>query len=225
MDMYLLNDGESLKQAMAILKMFQARSVFKVNYDKTSLFRIGSARKSQAQNYVMTNDLRHFEENINVLGVEVMLNKDMNLLNVNYDPIMQKVQGVLSTWNRRNLSLNGKVLIINSMVASLFTYKMLVLPEIPTRIVNQFNTMISKFIWNGRVPKIVLSTLQLNREDGGLKLVNLALKDSSLKVNWIKWFTEDSFCRGITRIHRSPSRPRPAVRPTATFINIHEHPL
>ena len=32
-------------------------------------------------------------------------------------------------------------------------------------------------------------------------------------------------CRGITRIHRSPSRLRPAVRPTAAFINIHEHPL
>ena len=30
-------------------------------------------------------------------------------------------------------------------------------------------------------------------------------------------------CRGITRIHRSPSRPRPAVRPTAILINIHEH--
>ena len=30
-------------------------------------------------------------------------------------------------------------------------------------------------------------------------------------------------CRGITRIHRSPSRPRPSMRPTAAFINIHEH--
>ena len=30
-------------------------------------------------------------------------------------------------------------------------------------------------------------------------------------------------CRGITRIHRLPSRPRPAVRPTAVLINIHEH--
>ena len=30
-------------------------------------------------------------------------------------------------------------------------------------------------------------------------------------------------CRGITRIHQSPSRPRPAVRPTAVLINIHEH--
>ena len=30
-------------------------------------------------------------------------------------------------------------------------------------------------------------------------------------------------CRGITQIHRSPSRPRPTVRPTAVLINIHEH--
>ena len=32
-------------------------------------------------------------------------------------------------------------------------------------------------------------------------------------------------CQGITWIHRSPSRPRPSVRPTANVINIHEHPL
>ena len=30
-------------------------------------------------------------------------------------------------------------------------------------------------------------------------------------------------CRGITRIHWSPSRLRPSVRPTAILINIHEH--
>ena len=36
-------------------------------------------------------------------------------------------------------------------------------------------------------------------------------------------FTEKGGCRGITQIHRSPSRPRPSVRPTAILINIHEH--
>ena len=41
----------------------------------------------------------------------------------------------------------------------------------------------------------------------------------SLKLN----YSSPRHCRGITRIHRSPSRPRPAVRPTAAFINIHEH--
>ena len=49
-----------------------------------------------------------------------------------------------------------------------------------------------------------------------------------LKIHWILrklwvgmcWCV---LCRGITRIHQSPSRPRPAVRPTAVLINIHEH--
>ena len=36
---------------------------------------------------------------------------------------------------------------------------------------------------------------------------------------------DDDNCQGITRIHRSPSRPRPSVRPTAALINIHEHPI
>ena len=42
--------------------------------------------------------------------------------------------------------------------------------------------------------------------------------------NWVNHVMKPcAFCRGITRIHRSPSRPRPAVRPTAVLINIHEH--
>ena len=41
----------------------------------------------------------------------------------------------------------------------------------------------------------------------------------------LKTYNDSDGCRGITRIHRSPSRPRPSVRPTASVINIHEHPL
>ena len=41
----------------------------------------------------------------------------------------------------------------------------------------------------------------------------------SLEIERIK----KHMCRGITQIHRSPSRPRPSMRPTAAFINIHEH--
>ena len=39
----------------------------------------------------------------------------------------------------------------------------------------------------------------------------------------VKGKKRDRICRGIMRIHRSPSRPRPSVRPTAALINIHEH--
>ena len=37
------------------------------------------------------------------------------------------------------------------------------------------------------------------------------------------WAPQEENCQGITWIHRSPSRPRPSVRPTAVLINIHEH--
>ena len=39
----------------------------------------------------------------------------------------------------------------------------------------------------------------------------------------LKSVEHTQICWGITRIHRSPSRPRPSMRPTAAFINIHEH--
>ena len=48
------------------------------------------------------------------------------------------------------------------------------------------------------------------------------LTDTKMLHSLIKKLDE---CRGITRIHRSPSRPRPSVRPTAKVINIHEHPI
>ena len=50
-------------------------------------------------------------------------------------------------------------------------------------------------------------------------LYNAITTNVQLKNYQIK----DTNCRGITRIHRSPSRPRPSMRPTAAFINIHEH--
>ena len=39
----------------------------------------------------------------------------------------------------------------------------------------------------------------------------------------LKCILVNIYCRGITWIHRSPSRPRPSMRLTAAFINIHEH--
>ena len=41
----------------------------------------------------------------------------------------------------------------------------------------------------------------------------------------LKFNPDTDNCRGITRIHRSPSRPSHPYGRQAAFINIHEHPL
>ena len=83
------------------------------------------------------------------------------------------------------MSLMGKVVIINSLMASLFVYKMQVLPRISERIALEIKSAIEAFLRQGKHAKIPLNTLMLNKEDGGLGLVNICVKHESLLCNWI----------------------------------------
>ena len=86
----------------------------------------------------------------------------------------------------RNLSLCGKVTVINTLIASLYVYKMQCLPSPTEDHIKQVERIIEDFLWNGHKPKISLATLQNTPQEGGLKLVNLRTKNSSLKAAWVK---------------------------------------
>ena len=70
-------------------------------------------------------------------------------------------------------------------MASLFVYKMQVLPILNSKFVRQFNALVQDFIWKGKKAKLSLETLQANREEGGLGLVNVESKHKSLLFNWL----------------------------------------
>ena len=131
---------------------------FKISYDKTTLYRIRSLTKSDAKKYCV--QLTWCETELNILGVNVTKDTD-KLNNLNYNSIIDKVSAVLNVWKHHNLPLCGKVLIINSVEASLFTYKMMALPTISDTTVHRFNKIVEEFIWNSRKPKIKIETLQL----------------------------------------------------------------
>ena len=63
---------------------------------------------------------------------------------------------------------------------------------IPPSIINQLNNTQKNFIWNGLNPKIKISTIINNSENGGLKNVNIAAKISSLQSSWIKKLFDDN---------------------------------
>ena len=93
-----------------------------------------------------------------------------------------KTATILEQWKHRQLSLEGKILIVNTLIASLFVYKMTVLPTMPDCYIKEIYALINKFIWNGRKPKITLAQLQKNIDCGGLKLVKFENKDAALKI-------------------------------------------
>ena len=82
MDIFSNSDERSLKNIFSELESFRQQSGFTVSYDKTTLYRIGSLRYSNATMYDM-DSVCWSNEDINVLGViishEELISKNRSL--------------------------------------------------------------------------------------------------------------------------------------------------
>ena len=180
MDIFSLASEKSIRAIYSELESFRLQSGFTVSYDKTTLYRIGSLRHSDAQLYNMSEYVWS-NKDINVLGI-IVAHEDME--QKNYQGLIEQSQSTLKSWQNRGLTLIGKIQVVNTLVASLFVYKMMVLPTIPSAIVKQIDDIIRKYIWSNKKSKIAYNILQLPKKEGGLNLVNLVNKDRALKATW-----------------------------------------
>ena len=173
---------ESMDEIMRIIELFSLNAGFTLNYDKTVAYRIGSLKKTNAQ-LITQETVSWTSESINVLGVWINEDEDL-VIQQNYKPLLEKIEGILKTWNKRHLSLMGKILVVNTLVVSLFVYKMSSVAGPEDDVVCKVEKMIENFLWNGHRPKIKLETLKANRSAGGAQLVDLKAKNMSLKCLW-----------------------------------------
>ena len=129
MDSTLKASKSCVQNFIKELDKFEACTGLTVNYEKTTMYRIGSLRDSKAE-YYTGKPLRWSSGRINVLGIEVCENES-EAIEANYKPLLAKIDTIFRSWSKRNLSLEGKINIVNTLVASQFVYKMQVLPKIP----------------------------------------------------------------------------------------------
>ena len=122
-------------------------------------------------------------EDIKVLGVTIAHDE---IVYKNYQPLIEKTKAIVNSWHNRSLSIIGKVKVVNTLIASLFVYKMMVLPIIPKSTIKKIDNIIRGYIWNGKKSKISYAALQNKKTEGGLNLINLHNKDVSLKATWPK---------------------------------------
>ena len=136
MDVASLFSQSSIDGIMNTLEAFRLNSGFTISYDKTNILRMGSIHHTNARLYTQQNIVWTTE--IKVLGI--IVNYDSDNAEQNYGPLVPKIKKTLHSWSTRGLSLLGKVLVINSLIASLFVYKCMVLPSIPQAILTQIQT-------------------------------------------------------------------------------------
>ena len=187
MDLYLPYDKTVLDNVMGVLADVEKSIGLKVSYEKSTLYRIGSIRNSNARFYTK-KAINWSNESINTLGVDLH-HEDICK---NYEKIIQKMRATAHTWWYRKVSLTGKVLLVNTLLGSLFVYKMQVLPQIPEKMVQQIEEEIKSFLWSGKRAKLSLSILKCSKNNGGLGLVDLRAKQISLMLRWVKLYFENS---------------------------------
>ena len=197
LDIYIHSDTTSLSTVFSIIDNFCRHSGFRVNYNKMTIYRIGSLRHSNVKLFLQRN-LTWTDTVINILGVYVC-HDTKNLCDLNYPQLIQKAEAICSSWEHRGISLYGKVIVINTLIASLFVYRMSVLPAMPQKYVNQLNKLMESFIWNNKKPKISLRVLQNSVDEGGLNLVNFRNKDRALKASWVRTIKTYSFLQNIMK--------------------------
>ena len=130
MDVAMEHDQGTLDKVLHHINRFGKSTGFKLNYDKTTLYRVGSMQRSKAKLYT-AQDIKWTDEGINVLGVHVC--KQEHLIAKNYDDVINKAKKILSDWDKRNLSLYGKINVVNMLIASMFVYKCQYCPSSPIR--------------------------------------------------------------------------------------------
>ena len=183
MSIFIVNKQAVWLEVRATLEYFRQTSGLKVNYDKSVVYRLGSARKTNAKFY-SEEKLHWTNDPVNMLGVMISDDED-ELVRINIEPLLEKIKEILTPWLARNLSLIGKVLVVNSLVASIFMHRLKVLPDIPTSYVDKYNKVVKDFIWEGGKEKIKWNILTGNKQDGGLGLFDITNKQKALKVQWI----------------------------------------
>ena len=91
---------------------------------------------------------------------------------------------MLRFWNRRILSLEGRIIIFKTLAISKIVY-LAFLTVIPNSLIEKLQKIKKTFIWHSSRPKISQKTLCNNFENGGLKHVNISSKIISLQCSWL----------------------------------------
>ena len=103
----------------------------------------------------------------------------------------------MDMWFNRNITLMGKILVVNTLVASLYVYKMSVFEMIPEQMVIKFYELVKNYLRQGKRAKINVKYLLDEKSKGGLRLVDLKSRHKALLCKWVFVSLENDFFREV----------------------------
>ena len=175
--LYLIGSN-SLENVVKVFEDFYRYAGLKLNVDKTEVIWLGkNNRFGKICNINITS------KPIKVLGI--WLSKDADeVLNLNFEERIDKLNILLNAWKQRNLTIKGKIIILKSKALPLITYATNFL-YVPNYVVDAIDKLIYSFVWKSK-HHVKKSTLIEKPSKGGLKMPDTTSVIKANKLNFIK---------------------------------------
>ena len=144
--------------------------------------RIGSLRNTDDK--LITQAVISWSRRIKVLGMYFSTDKS-ETIQLNYDRLLGKIDKILKSWHSRNLTLVGKIVVINTLVMPLLVYCFTNTYNPLEETLCKIDKKIRNYLWDTKTDCIRYELLKKTYEQGGLKLVDIRAKCQSLKSKWM----------------------------------------
>ena len=153
-----------------MLDSFAELSGLNVNYEKTEALWIGSFRLQTRTIETNKNILWSFHK-VFALGVWFSTIKEESET-LNLQEKKEKINKIIENWQFRRLTLLGKITVIKSLLASQLVYILSPLPT-PSEYLKEINSLLYKFLWDGKGDKIKRTLMINDYSKGGLKMLDI----------------------------------------------------
>ena len=178
-----LKNRADLNIAMEILNDFSKFSGLKLNMSKTKALIMGDAEPDNNIQIEYVNELK-------ILGI--MFNQKKMAIDIeeNWKGRLEKLDEIIKRWHRRDLSIQGKIVVVKTFLVSQFVY---VMQSVGLRehVLQTINTKLYKFIWQRKYSnkrafeKVKRTIMESGHEKGGLNMANMLENQKIFYLNWI----------------------------------------
>ena len=174
-----LNDKNELCSALNILEIFGRMSGLILNIEKCEGLWLGRSK------FLQTNCKLFgikWPEQFRCLGIYLGHNKQLNERK-NFTEKIDQIEETLKNWEKRELSLIGRVQVIKTFALSKLVFPATLL-HTPEHIIKRFNTILFKFLWRSKDKVKRIKVIQ-DMKNGGLNMIDLQSFIKSLVAGWI----------------------------------------
>ena len=163
------------------VKVFEEASGAKLNKSKTGMLGVGWDNMGRWGFNVVKGRIK-------ILGIHVGIGGE-DVTRANWEMVISRVRDTVNRWRLRGLSLRGKVIVWNSLVASKIIH-VVGTCELPQWALKALNDALSSFLWRGRANSIARRVLINGKREGGLGLFDVAIKRDALRVKIVRKFLD-----------------------------------